>query len=184
MKVLIAGEFTATIRDEFRKYDIEAWSCDLKPCIKGKKYHYQCDYRYLLKPGKWDMIIMHPECKKMTVSGNKTWANTHERYQAVQDFKEMYSICSLIAEKVCLENPVGQIQKWFRKPNQYVCPTEHGDYISKKTGLWTKNLPIIKPSNIVKNTITINNVIRSPEKRSITSKYLARELVKTYIKNN
>lgn len=153
MRVLIGCERSGVIRDEFRKRGHEAWSCDLlgpSDDPEGFKiqqfpnYHLEGDVRWFLRPenapnGKpWNLFIVHPDCRRLCVSGNAHHANTHGRFKDLLIVQELLDVD---IERVCLENPVGVISSAIRKPDQYIQPYEFGDDASKKTGLWLRNLP-------------------------------------------
>jgi hypothetical protein len=150
MKVLVACEYSGTVRDAFIAKGHEAMSCDLLPTdVPGP--HYQGDIFDVLDRG-WDLMIAHPPCTYLTVSGNRWFKPEYEdrfptrhqdRLDAIDFFMALYNAP---IEKVAVENPVGAMSKVFRKPDQYVQPYEFGDPQSKKTGLWLKNLPKLEPT--------------------------------------
>jgi hypothetical protein len=153
MKVLIACEFSGTVREAFKKRGHDAWSCDLLPTeIEGQ--HYQGDVFDIINDG-WDLMIAHPPCTYLTVSGNK-WMKPefkdrfpdreNQRKEAIEFFKKLYN--SNI-DKICIENPVGVVSTAFMKPTQYIQPYFFGHPEPKKTGLWLKNLPSLIPTKIV-----------------------------------
>lgn len=147
MKVLIACEFSGVVREEFRKHGHDAWSCDLLPTeIQGQ--HIQGDVLEVLGNG-WDLIIAHPPCTHLCVSGARWWKEKRAdgRQQAAIDF--FVSLMDAPADRICGENPVGVLSKAYRKPDQYIQPFWFGDSVQKKTGLWLKNLPKLTPTKIV-----------------------------------
>jgi hypothetical protein len=157
MKVLIACEYSGTVRDAFIKAGHEAMSCDLLPTdVPGP--HYQGSVFDLIddrNSNDWDMMIAHPPCTYLTVTGNKwfkpefkdRFPDRHkQREDALEFFKQLFE-CNI--ERICLENPVGVVSSMYRKPTQYVQPWQFGDPHSKKTGLWLKNLPALVPTKIV-----------------------------------
>lgn len=154
MRVLIACEFSGVVREAFRKRGHDAWSCDLLPALDESKYHYQCPvedvfdaYPYSEKLGHyWDLIIAHPPCTYLAVSGNRWYYNRPDLYIPASDFaKQFFNY----ADRVAVENPVGRLSALWRKPDQYIQPYMFGHGETKKTGLWLKNLPLLKPTNIV-----------------------------------
>ena len=156
MKVLIACEESQAVCKEFRKLGHEAYSCDIVPCSGGHpEWHLQQDVLPLLKE-KWDMIIAFPPCTYLTVTGNR-WFNI-DRYgeKAIQRHKErkdaidfFMAFANADCEKIAIENPVGIMSSEWRKPNQIINPWQFGDAFEKKTCLWLKGLPELKPTNIV-----------------------------------
>lgn len=164
MRILIACEFSGIVRDAFIARGNDAWSCDLLPTEKPGP-HIQDDVIKHLDDG-WDMMIAHPPCTYLAVSGNgwfyhpedrnlpvserrrhpKYPNRIEDREKAIQFFLKLYN--SNI-EKVAIENPIGILSTVFRKPEQIIHPYFFGDEASKATCLWLKNLPLLKPTNIV-----------------------------------
>ena len=153
MRVLVACEYSGTVRDAFIKAGHEAMSCDLLP-TDAPGPHYQGDVFDIIDKG-WDLVIGHPPCTYLTVTGNKwfkpefkdRFPDRHQqREKAIIFFKAMFEC---IVPRICLENPVGILSTVYRKPDQYVQPWQFGDPHSKKTGLWLKNLPTLVPTKIV-----------------------------------
>ena len=168
MKVLIACEESQTICKEFRILGFECFSCDLLECSGGfPQWHLKDDVLKVINNDNWDLIIGHPPCTFLTVTGNKWFYHPKDKHlptnsrrphprfpnrnekrkEAIKFFIDLFSVkCKHIA----LENPVGFLSTSFRKPDQYIHPYFFGDCHSKKTGLWLKNLPILKSTKIVK----------------------------------
>ena len=156
MKVLVACEESQAVCKEFRKLGHEAYSCDIVPCSGGHpEWHLQQDVLPLLKE-KWDMIIAFPPCTYLTVTGNR-WFNI-DRYgeKAIQRHKDrkdaidfFMAFANADCERIAIENPVGIMSSEWRKPNQIINPWQFGDAFEKKTCLWLKGLPELKPTNIV-----------------------------------
>lgn len=145
MRVLVACEFSGIVRDAFRKYGHDAWSCDILASASDPTYHYECDVRDVLDKN-WDLIIAHPPCTYLSVSGNGSYAHRPDLYIPAAEFAMMFMS---YADKVCVENPVGRLSSLWRKPDQYIQPWMFGHGETKKTGLWLKGLPLLKPTNIV-----------------------------------
>jgi site-specific DNA-cytosine methylase len=156
LRVLVACEESQAVTKELRKLGHEAFSCDLLPESGGHpEWHLQHDVTELLKL-KWDMIIAFPPCTYLTVTGNR-WFNI-ERYgeQAIQRHKDRefaIKFFKMFADADCdfiaIENPVGIMSSEWRKPDQIINPYQFGDPFEKKTCLWLKGLPKLKPTNIV-----------------------------------
>lgn len=144
MKVLVACEFSGIVRDAFAKKGHYAVSCDLLP-TESPGLHYQGDVRDLLTDA-WDLMIAHPPCTHLCVSGNRHYANTKERLDAIEFFR---LFLDAPVRMICVENPVGVISTAIKPPSQYIQPWQFGHGETKKTGLWLKNLPKLKPTNIV-----------------------------------
>lgn len=156
MKVLVACEESQAVCKEFRKRGHEAYSCDILPCSGGyPEWHLHQDVLPLLRE-KWDMIIAFPPCTYLTVTGNR-WFNI-DRYgeKAIQRHKDrkdaidfFMSFANADCDKIAIENPVGIMSSEWRKPDQIINPWQFGDNFEKKTCLWLKGLPMLKPTNIV-----------------------------------
>lgn len=144
-RVLVACEYSGSVRDAFAALGWDAWSCDLLPSEKPGNHH-QCDVREILDEG-WDIMVAHPPCTHLAVSGAR-WFKAKVREQAeALDFVR----CLLAAPipHIALENPVSVISSKIRKPDQVIQPWQHGHGETKATCLWLKNLPRLTPSNIV-----------------------------------
>lgn len=152
-KILVGCECSGIIREAFNAlHGFWALSCDLKPCEDGRiDYHYQGDVFEALKLEKWDLFICHPECTYIAVSGNRWYAGTQLRQEAVEFADSLWMASAHI--KTALENPVGVLptmSKFLRlvRP-QYIQPYQFGENASKKTGLWLRRLPPLVPTRFV-----------------------------------
>lgn len=146
MKVLVACEFSGIVRDAFKAKGHDAWSCDLLP-TEQKGLHIRGDVLNILHYG-WDLMIAHPPCTYLAVSGAR-WFETKQ----VEQRKAIFFFMSLVEAdipKICIENPVGIMSTLWGKPDQYIQPWQFGHGETKKTCLWLKGLPALKPTNIVK----------------------------------
>lgn len=153
MRVLVACEFSGTVRDAFTRLGHDAWSCDIVPSDKGGN-HYQCDLFDVVGLG-WDLIIAHPPCTYLTVTGNRWFkpeykerfpTREQDRIEAIDFFTRIYN---LNVPKICIENPIGIMSKILRKPDQIIQPWQFGHQASKSTCLWLKGLPKLEPTSIV-----------------------------------
>lgn len=146
MKVLIACEYSGTVRDAFIRKGHEAMSCDLLP-TDSPGPHYQGDVRDLLGE-HWDLMIAHPPCTYLAVSGMH-WTTRGLRdpqlTEGALDFVRLLFDAPI--DRICLENPVSIISSRIRKPDQVVQPWWFGEDASKKTCLWLKNLPLLVATN-------------------------------------
>ena len=148
MKVLVACEFSGIVRDAFSEHGHDVMSCDLLP-TEAPGWHYQGNVMDVLNDG-WDLMIAHPPCTFLTVSANRSFLNNPGRWKSRLDAMNfVYDLMNCEIDKICIENPVGVISTHIRKPEQYIQPYEYGHTDSKKTGLWLKNLPLLKPTKIV-----------------------------------
>ena len=153
MNILVAYESSGTVREAFRKASHNAWSCDLQPADDGSTYHFQGDVEeWISDPAlkRWDLIIMHPPCTALCVSGNAHYGTGKPKHQqrldAIEYTLRMFELAKANADAVCMENPVGVLPI---KASQYVQPYEFGHAESKKTGLWLHNLPKLQPTNVL-----------------------------------
>lgn len=185
MKVLIACEESQRVCKAFRNKGHEAYSCDILECSGGyPEWHIHDDVLKHLEG--WDLIIAHPPCTYLTNTGNK-WFNIerfrekaikrHEnRKKAVEFF---FEFVNAKCEKICIENPIGCMSTYYRKPDQIIQPYYFGDPERKSTCLWLKGLEILKPTDIVEPNIIyykngkgtdspwhVNTMGLSPEERA------------------
>lgn len=148
MNVLVACEFSGRVRDAFRAAGHNAWSCDLIPSESPDGGHILGDVREVLNAG-WDMMIAHPPCTYLAVSGARWFSNPIRQQKQKEALDLVRLLMAAPIERIAIENPVGVISSQIRKPDQYVQPWQFGDGETKKTGLWLKNLPLLEPDNIV-----------------------------------
>lgn len=148
MKILIACEFSGIVREAFARCEHDAWSCDLLPTeIPGN--HLQMDIAEV-PAFEWDMMIAFPPCTYLSTSSNRHFSNNPDRWKKrLEAMLFVHKLMNAPIKKIAIENPVGVISTYIRKPDQYIQPYEHGHSVSKKTGLWLKNLPLIIPTNPV-----------------------------------
>lgn len=172
MRVLVACEESQAVCKAFRELGHAAFSCDLQDCSGGHpEWHIKGDVLPLLNgrcefktcdgvewkiSDRWDLIIAHPPCTFLTVTGNR-WFNV-ERYgeKAMQRMKEreeairfFLAFADADCSKIAIENPVGVISTIWRKPDQIIQPWMFGDRAEKKTCLWLKGLPLLQATNVV-----------------------------------
>ena len=145
MRVLIACEYSGAVRDAFRAAGHDAMSCDLLPSeIPGP--HYQGDVRDVLGDG-WDLMVAHPPCTHLAVSGAR-WFHEKQAEQAeALDFVRLLLAAPI--PRIAVENPVSIISTRIRRPDQVIQPWQYGHGETKATCLWLKNLPALKPTQIV-----------------------------------
>jgi hypothetical protein len=155
MKALVACEESRRVCAAFRKRGHEAYSCDLLPCTGGhQEWHIQDDVRKHARKREWDIILAFPPCTHLSVSGAKYFEE--KRRSGVQreavDFFLFFT--TLPARKTVIENPVGVMSGFYRKPDQIINPYQFGENASKKTCLWLKGLPLLKPTKMIPPYIT------------------------------
>jgi len=161
MRIIIACEFSGTVRRAFHDLGHDVLSCDLEPADDGSPYHYQGDiFELLSQCGKMDMMIAHPPCTYLTVSANKWFKDQPprksgalvgaERRAAREDAIDFFMrLYNYDIPKVAIENPIGCMSSRFRKPDQVLQPWMFGHGETKATCLWLRGLPKLTPTNIV-----------------------------------
>jgi len=148
MRVLIACEYSGTVRDAFIARGHDAMSCDLLP-TDAPGPHYQGDVRDILGDG-WDLMIAHPPCTYLSVSGMHWTTRGLRDPKLTEDALEFVRLLmDAPIPRIALENPVSIISSRIRKPDQIVHPWQFGHDASKRTCLWLKNLPPLVPTDIL-----------------------------------
>jgi hypothetical protein len=154
MRVLVACEYSGVVRDAFLSAGHYALSCDLLPCESGASGdHYQGDVRDVLDHG-WDLMIAHPPCTYLSVSGMHWTARGLRDPQLTEDalaFVQMLMDAPI--QRIAVENPISVISSRIRKPDQIIQPWQFGHDASKKTCLWLQNLPALAPTKIIEPRI-------------------------------
>jgi hypothetical protein len=146
MRVLIACEFSGRVRDAFIARGHYALSCDLIE-TEAPGPHYMGDVFDLIDTEHWDLMIAHPPCTHLAVSGARYFHMKKIRQRRALAFVQ--DLLGSPIHMVALENPVSVISTRIRKPDQYIQPWMFGHGETKKTGLWLKNLPLLEPTDIV-----------------------------------
>jgi site-specific DNA-cytosine methylase len=153
VRVLIACESSGAVRDAFIRAGHYAASCDLLPSESPLGDHYQCDAAEILDH-RWDLLIAHPPCTYLSVSGMH-WTTRGLRdpklTEDALDFVRLFMDAPI--ERIAIENPVSVISSRIRKPDQIIQPYQFGHDASKKTCLWLKGLPLLKPTQMVEPRI-------------------------------
>lgn len=149
MRVLVACEESQAVTIEFRRLGHDAYSCDIIPCSGGHpEWHLQCDALELLKI-KWDMILAFPPCTDLAVSGARYFAKKRADGRQQKSIDFFMNFAKADCQRVAIENPVGIMSTYYRKPDQIIQPWQFGHGETKKTCLWLKGLPKLKPTQIV-----------------------------------
>lgn len=146
MKVLVACEVSGRVREAFRQRGHDAWSVDLLPSLDNSPYHIIGDVRPLLGDG-WDLMIAHPPCTHLAVSGAR-WFKRKEKEQA-KALEFVRELLDAPIPRIALENPVSIISTRIRRPDQIIQPWMFGHPEAKATCLWLKDLPKLKPTNLL-----------------------------------
>lgn len=145
MRILISCEFSGIVREHFAYLGHDVWSCDLLPTeLPGQ--HIRGDVLEHLQDG-WDMMIAHPPCTHLAVSGARWFKEKRKEQQEALDFVRKLMEAPIL--KICIENPVSIISSRIRKPDQIIQPWQFGHGETKATCLWLKGLPKLIPTNIV-----------------------------------
>ena len=148
MKVLVACEYSGIVREAFTKLGHDATSCDLLPTeILGK--HIQGDVMEVIKQEQFDLMIAHPPCTDLAVSGAKWFKEKRADGRQQRALEFVQQLLDAPIPMIALENPVSVISTYIRPADQYIQPWEHGHGETKRTGLWLKGLPLLRPTNIV-----------------------------------
>ena len=153
MRVLIACEYSGRVRDEFLKLGHEAMSCDLLPTDAAGP-HYQGDVRDVLDY-PWDMMIAHPPCTDLAVSGAAWFAKKRMAGQQQASASFFMMLAKADIPQIVIENPVCVMSSLWRKPDQTIQPWMFGHMEQKATCLWLKNTPPLAPTNIVKDEMML-----------------------------
>lgn len=145
MRVLVACEFSGAVRDAFAARGHDAWSCDMLPS-ETPGQHYQGDARDFLEAG-WDLLICHPPCTHLAVSGAR-WFKDKKDEQA-HGLGFVMQLWAAPIDHIALENPISILSSRWRKPDQIIQPWQFGHGETKATCLWLKNLPKLRPTDVV-----------------------------------
>lgn len=150
MKILVACEESQAVTIELRNLGHEAYSCDIEPCSGGHpEWHLQQDVTPLLEQ-EWDMVIAFPPCTHLAVSGARHFAQKRADGRQQEGINLFMLFANAKCNRIAVENPVGIMSNTWRKPDQIIHPYEYGHMEQKKTCLWLKGLPLLKPTDNVK----------------------------------
>ena len=143
--VLVACEYSGRVRDAFSASGWDAWSCDLLPTDSPGNHHLG-PVEEVLHRG-WDLMIAHPPCTHLAVSGARWFKDKQQEQQSALSFVRL--LLDAPIPYIALENPISIISSHIRKPSQIIQPWQFGHGETKATCLWLKNLPLLSPTNIV-----------------------------------
>lgn len=175
MNVLITHEKSGIMRRAFQRHGHNAFSCDLRLSDDGQDLHHiMMDAIFAIKTpsyayaNKWDLIIMHPVCTKLSVSGNHVYAKGkpkhNERLVAMEETERLWDAAIQHCDRVALENPIGVLARTkLGKPTQIIQPYQFGEDASKATCFWLHNLTRLEPTNLIEGRCVIWN--NKPVKR-------------------
>ena len=152
-RVLVGCEFSGVVRRAFEERGHEAWSCDLLEAEDNTSHHFVGDVLDVINKNEFDLIILHPPCTALAVSGNRWYGKgmprNKERRKAQAWTQLLWQAAKSRCERVALENPVGVLNDIIGDATQYIQPWQYGHGETKKTGLWLHNLPPLTPTNEV-----------------------------------
>jgi hypothetical protein len=170
IRVLIACEYSGTVCDVFRAEGYDATSCDILP-TEAPGPHYQGDALALLDQG-WDLLIGHPPCTYLSVSGNRWLAEDPSRRAKMERAAEFFlTFTRAPVPFIAIENPVCVMSSLYRKPDQTVQPWQFGHGEVKRTCFWLRNLPLLRPTAIVEGREErIHRMPPGPDRAKMRSK--------------
>lgn len=186
MKVLVACEFSGTVRRAFAARGHDAWSCDLLPAEDRCNKHIIGDARAILADG-WDLLMVaHPPCTRLCNSGVR-WLSVPPKGKSIEDMQsELHAGAALFSafwnapiERICVENPVmhrhaKMLIENYQEPAQSVQPWQFGHGETKRTCFWLKNLPNLKPTNIVAGrTARVHRMPPGPDRAKERSRFFS-----------
>lgn len=183
MRVLVACEFSGRVRDAFLRKGHDAWSCDILPSESDfSDNHYQIGVEEVLELD-WDLLIAHPPCTHLAVSGARWFKDKQIEQAEALDFVKL--LMDAPVDKIAIENPISIISSRFRKPDQIIQPWQFGHGETKATCLWLKGLPLLVPSNIVEGReAVVHKMPPRPDRwrnRSRTYKGIAQAMAEQWI---
>lgn len=180
MRVLVGCEFSGVVREAFRRRGHDAWSCDLLPAANASQYHIVDDVFVPLVEQQWDLMIAHPPCTFLAVSGARWWKDKAQEQRWASCFFMQLARWPNVA-KIAVENPIGLMSRDYRKPDQIVQPWMFGHGETKATCLWLRGLPKLMPTAVVEGRAPrvhhespgIKNGLTRQQRRSITYQGIA-----------
>jgi hypothetical protein len=180
VRVLVACEFSGVVREAFRKRGHDAWSCDLLPSLDNSPFHIKAPAgNAIFITGRWDLMIAHPPCTYLAVSGARWWTERKAEQRKAVEFVRLLADSGI--PKIAIENPIGALSRLWRKPEQIVQPWMFGHGETKATCLWLIGLSLLKPTNVVggregrcwKESPGMKDGLTRQQRRSITYQGIA-----------
>ena len=147
MKILVGCEFSGVVRDAFIARGHDAMSCDIME-TEAPGPHYRGDVRDVLDGG-WDLAIFHPPCTDLAVSGSRWFKEKLADGRQQRSIEFFMLLAGANIPRIAVENPISIMSTVWRKPDQIIQPWQFGHGETKATCLWLKNLPLLRPTNIV-----------------------------------
>jgi hypothetical protein len=149
VRVLVACEYSGRVREAFRRRGHDAWSCDLLEAEDGSANHFQCDVRIAIKHGRWDLMIAHPPCTHLAVSGARHFEAKRADGRQTEAIEFFLDMARAPIPRIAIENPVCIMSSVWREPDQTIQPWQFGHGETKATCLWLKGLPPLIPTKVV-----------------------------------
>ncbi len=149
MRVLVACEYSGAVRNAFRALGHEAWSCDLLPAEDGSRFHMQGDVLEEAGQWMWDLMIAHPPCTHLAVSGARWFPEKQASGEQQAAIEFFLALARMPIPRIAIENPVCIMSSVWREPDQVIQPWQFGHGETKATCLWLKGLPPLVPTKIV-----------------------------------
>lgn len=153
MRILIACEESQTVCKAFRQLGHEAYSNDIIDCSGGHpEWHLKMDALKAISLGNWDLVIAHPPCTDIAVSGARHFKEKiadGRQQAAINFFMSIVEACEIQRVPYAIENPICIMSTHYRKPDQIIQPWQFGHGETKATCLWLSSLPLLKPTDIV-----------------------------------
>jgi hypothetical protein len=147
MRMLVACEFSGVVRDAFAARGHDAWSCDLEPSERPGQ-HIHGDVLPLLRE-PWDLILAFPPCTHLASSGARWFAEKRRDGRQAAALEFFMAIAGADAPRLCIENPVGIVSNFWRKPDQIIQPWQFGHPETKATCLWLRGLAPLRATRAV-----------------------------------
>ncbi len=145
--VLVACEFSGIVSAAFRALGHEAYSCDILSTEGDPRFHLSGDCRDWIAAKCWDLMVAHPPCTYLASSGARWWKDRVTEQSKALSFVLELANCGI--PQIAIENPIGKLSNAWRKPDQIIQPWQFGHGETKATCLWLKNLPLLRPTNVV-----------------------------------
>lgn len=169
MKILVACEYSGVVRDAFIRRGFNAISCDLLP-TESEGPHIQGDVAPLLKQ-KWDIVIAHPPCQYLCLSGVRWLYEEPGRWEKMKRAADFFNLCLQAGDRVAVENPTMHRHACIRKPDFSIQPWQFGHGETKRTCFWTRGLPALIPTDIVQGReARIHKLAPSADRSKIRSR--------------
>ena len=180
LKVLVACEFSGIVRDAFSRRGHITMSCDILPSERHGPHHEGDVLDFIENTDGWDLMIAHPPCDHLAVSGARWFPEKRADGRQQRAIKFFMDLVKAPIDRIAIENPVGIMSSVYRKPDQIIQPWQFGEDASKKTCLWLKGLPNLKPTKVITKDRYANQT-KSGQNRLGPSPARAQERSRSYV---